>query len=417
MICSELNGTVGVGPSTVWLAVLTVLWLVTLLLVAFFGGSSRRRPLALFFLFATGAATISGYGVRRALDAATGIPDVSILTGHVLGVLALVAMLESAALLTGVTSDTRRMLRAGQSLVVLDGVLLVALFLVIPRRLDHPDFGCWHARSYVVFTYELLYQAAFATGLIVDMVLFRPRLRSVGKPVFRNALRMLIGGFVVGLAYVAVRVWYLVTHVLGLPYPLDGRYGFVPVVLLEAGLGLFGLGALTIGVHRIGRFLGRLIRYHRLGPLWKLLAQAAPGHVLGASRSRWADLFDFTGAERRLYRRVIEIRDAQWELIGFSSPAMTDSAASALSNVRRPPGKDIDLTMEALRLEIARRAKAAGLPHGGPPDSAPWFGQADLDIEARALLHIQALRKDPWLQATAGAIVEGEGAAATSVDV
>src|SRR5512139_3945681 len=208
MICSDLHGDVGVGHSRVWLAILIGLWLVTLLLVALLGSSSRRRPLAFLFLFASGAATITGYGVRHALDTMTGIPDGSILAGHLLAVLALAAMLESVALLTGMTSDARRMLRAGQALLALDGALLVALFLVIPRRLDHPDFGCWHARSFVVLAYETLYQAALGTGLVVDVVLFRPRLRSVSKSLLRNALRMLIGGFVVGLAYVAVRVWY-----------------------------------------------------------------------------------------------------------------------------------------------------------------------------------------------------------------
>ncbi|WP_369405707.1 MAB_1171c family putative transporter [Streptacidiphilus anmyonensis] len=414
MNCSELHGVVGVGPSVVWLTVLMLLWFVTLLLVAFLGGSARRRPLMFLFLFASGAATLTGYSVRRALDVTTGVPDGSILAGHVLAILAMVAALESAALLTGVTSATRRALRVGQSLLALDGILLVALFLAIPRSLDHPDFGCWQARSLVVLTYQLLYQGALATSLVVEIVLFRPRIRSVGAPLLRNALRMLIGGFVVGSAYVGVRVWYLFTHAFGLPYPLDGRFGFVPVVLLEAGLGMLGLAACIIGAHRLGRFIGRLSQYHRLRPLWELLSQIAPGHVLGVTRSRWADLVGVPGAQRRLYRRAIEIRDAQWELAGFVSPAMTECATTALRNVQRPPDEDLDLTLEALRLEIACRAKSAGLPHAGPPDSGSWSGGADLDSEARALLLIQRLRKDPWVQATAGAIVEGEGDVAAS---
>lgn len=410
MTCSEPTGDVGVGPSPVWLSILLVLWLLTLLLAAFPGRSAKRRPLALLFLFVSGAATLGGYRVRRSLDEATGIPDGAILGGHILGVSAVLVVLELVAVLSSATVVKRRALRTAQSLLLLDVIALASLFAAIPRRLDHPDFGCWHARSVLVVSYETLYQAALGTGLAVAVMLFRTRVRTVGKPLLRNASRLIIASFAVGLAYVAVRCWYLVTHAFGLPYPLAGRFSFVPVLLLEATLGMFGLGAFIMGSYRISVFLRRRFRYHRLRPLWILLDQAAPGYVLSPVRSPWADLLTFRGTEHRLYRRVIEIRDAQWELAGFSSPAMTARAAAELRDAQRPRGGDADLAREALDLEIARRAKLAGLPRTdsrASQDSPSWSGGIDLDTETRALLAIQRLRRDPWVQDTAESIVLG----------
>ncbi|GAA2052381.1 hypothetical protein GCM10009839_69690 [Catenulispora yoronensis] len=408
MTCSEPVGEVGVGLSLVWLSILAVLWLVTLLLAAFPGRSPRRRPIALLFLFVSGAATLGGYGVRRWLDKATGLPDGAILAGHILGVAGVLTVLELVASLSRTTGAKQRILRTAQSLLLVDIILLVALFAAIPRQLDHPDFGCWHAQSVLVVSYEVLYQAALGTGLTVAIVLFRTRVRTVSKPLLRNASYMIISGFAVGLSYVAVRCLYLVTHAFALPYPFAGRFSFVPAVLLELMLGLFGLGTFILGFYRIGVFLRRLFRYHRLRPLWTLLDQAAPGYVLGPVRSTWADRLDIRGAEHRLYRRAIEIRDAQWELSKFSSPAMTERTIRETQNARHTPGHNAHLLSETLDLETARRAKLAGLPRTDTrpsQDSVTWSGGIDLDSESRALLAIQRLRQDPWVQETAEAIV------------
>jgi len=74
----------------------------------------------------------------------------------------------------------------------------------------------------------------------------------------------------------------------------------------------------------------------------------------------------------------------------------------------RSPGDNAGLALEALILEIARRAKLAGLPHAGPQDNAQWSGDPDLDTEARALLAVQRLRDNTWVQTTAAFIVRAE---------
>ncbi|MFE6049314.1 MAB_1171c family putative transporter [Kitasatospora sp. NPDC056446] len=410
MICSDLTGSIDAQPDPVWPAILAGLWLTALPAVARFSRSPRRRPAALLLLSVSGAATLSGYGMRRSLDAATGIPDGSILAGHLLGVAGVAAVLELAAALTGAGAPTRRGLRAAQLLLAVGAFSLTALFVPVPRELDHPDFGCWQASSPLVVTYELLYQACLATGLAVAGSLVRPRVRTAGTRLHRGALRLIVGGCATGLAYVAVRCWYLLAHGFALPYPLSGPYlGTVPVLLLESALALFGSGLLIPAAYRSAVFLRRLVRYHRLRPLWALLDRAAPGHVLGRARSPLAEVLDVRGIERKLYRRTIEIRDAQWELAGYVSPAMADAAATGLRATRRPPGTDTrpatEAVLEAVLLELALRAKPAGLPCTGAPESAPWTGEADLDTEARALLTLRRLRDDPWVRGAAESVL------------
>jgi hypothetical protein len=96
-----------------------------------------------------------------------------------------------------------------------------------------------------------------------------------------------------------------------------------------------------------------------------------------------------------VYRRVIEIRDAQWELNGFVSASMVEDARRAVDGSR---ADEPDLALEALLLEIARRARLSGLPHAGGDHASSWSGEADLDGEARRLLAIQRLFAGPWVR-------------------
>ena len=184
-------------------------------------------------------------------------------------------------------------------------------------------------------------------------------------------------------------------------------------MLLESSLSLTAVGALVPALHRAGTFLRRLVYHHRLRPLWIATAQAAPGNVLGTPLSPLADLIRVRGVEGRLYRRTIEIRDAQWELTGFVSPTTADAATAAL----RAAGHDTDLATEALLLEVALRAALAGLPHADRRDNASWSGGADLDTEARTLLAVNRLRDDDTVRAIAGSVIHNETRADDVADV
>src|SRR3954462_7143592 len=101
MNCSDLTGTAGAAPSPTWIFSIAVLWLASLRVVTAKRASPQRRAIGRAFLFTTVAATIGGYSARRAFDAAVGVPDLSILVGHVFAVLAVLACLELLAAVTG----------------------------------------------------------------------------------------------------------------------------------------------------------------------------------------------------------------------------------------------------------------------------------------------------------------------------
>ncbi|HWO60045.1 MAG TPA: MAB_1171c family putative transporter [Umezawaea sp.] len=396
MTCSDLTGTAGVAPSPLWIASIAVLWLVAVRLLVSKRRTPQRRAIAFTFLFVTLAATISGHSARRAFDAAIGIPDLSILVGHVFAVLAVVACLELLAVVAEAGETRRRLLRGARSVLASALAGMAVLFVLIPRQADHFDFGCWEARSPLVVVYQLLFQVCLATGFAAAVVLFGSRRLTAVGAWFKASAFLIAAGCCFGVGYVGIRMWYVVAHGFDLPYPLEGPvYGLVPLVLLESTMVLLGVGALIPQAMRAGRLVGRLVRFHGLRSLWQTLSEAAPGNVLGPVPTRTADLLSVVAIERRLYRRVIEIRDAQWELNGFVSAAMVEDARRAVDE----SGPDEpDLALEALLLEVARRAKEGGLPHAGGDHGSSWSGEADLDEEARRLLAIQRVFAGPWVR-------------------
>ncbi|MCS7480668.1 MAB_1171c family putative transporter [Umezawaea endophytica] len=403
MTCSDLTGTAGVAPSPLWIASIAVLWLVTLRLLVSKRRTPRRRSIAFTFLFVTLAATISGYSARRAFDAAIGVPDLSILVGHVFAVLAVVACLRLVVVVVEAGETGWRLLRGARWVLASALAGMAVLFVLIPRRADHFDFGCWEARSPLVVVYHLLFQVCLGTGFAAAVVLFGSRRLTAVGAWFKASALLIAAGCCFGVAYVGVRVWYVVAHGFDLPYPLEGPVrGLVPLVLLESTIVLLGVGALIPQALRVGGLVGRLVRFHRLRALWEALSDAAPGNVLGPVPTRLADLVSVVAIERRLYRRVIEIRDAQWELNGFVSAAMVEDARRAVESHR---AAEPDLALEALLLEVARQAKAGGLPHAGGDHVSSWSGEADLDEEARRLLVIQHVLAGPWAREASAAVM------------
>jgi hypothetical protein len=396
MTCSDLTGTAGVAPSPTWIVSIAVLWLVTFRLLISKRRTPQRRAIAVTFLFVTLAATISGYSARRAFDTTVGIPDLSILVGHVFAVLAVMACLGLVAVVVEAGETNRRLLRGARSVLASALTGMAVLFVLIPRRADHFDFGCWEARSPLVVAYQLLFQVCLGTGFGAAVVLFGSRRLTAVGVWFKASAFLIAAGCCFGVGYVGVRTWYVVAHGLDLPYPLEGPvYGLVPLVLLESTMVLLGVGALIPQAMRAGGWVGRLVRFHRLRTLWETLSDAAPGNVLGPVPTRLADLVSVVAVERRLYRRVIEVRDAQWELNGFVSASMVEDARRAVDASR---AAEPDLALEALLLEVARQAKRDGLPHAGGDHASSWSGEADLDEEARRLLAIQRVFAGPWVR-------------------
>jgi hypothetical protein len=144
------------------------------------------------------------------------------------------------------------------------------------------------------------------------------------------------------------------------------------LLLIAAGGALPALGG-------AGRWFAHYRALHRLRPLWRDLCTAVPSVVLGDPPGRLEELLPLRSLELRLYRRIIEIRDAQWLLVG--------DADAVVDRARLPAGVNEDerpLAMEAL---ILRTAIESGARPGSPAVPSSGSGH-DIDGEVRALLAV-----------------------------
>jgi hypothetical protein len=377
-----------------WAAVLSVLWLGAVLRIPALRRSARQRTGPLMLLLITLSATLTAPGVRHALDTASGVPDLSILLGHLCILLAMIFLLKIVAMVTGAHD---RVLRAGAAAFALVMAILVVLFGFLPRRLDRPDFGLWQGQHPAVIAYQMVFQTGLGAGLLITSVFLFRHWRTASRMPIRTALLLLWLGSVLGLVYVLGRMGMILVH--GLVMPLNGRQGYSGVVLLSfyASLLTAAAGALTGLAYAAGRYLRRLTGYHRLRPLWELLTAAAPETVLQPPPHPLVDLFSIASLELRLYRRIVEIRDAQLELTSYVAPELRAAASAAL----RHAGRDADPALDACTLLMALRLKQNGAPGAANPGTASWSAEGSVDGEVRTLLALAGLIRSPAVAAAA----------------
>jgi hypothetical protein len=179
----------------------------------------------------------------------------------------------------------------------------------------------------------------------------------------------------------ANRVVYQISHAAG-SRALDGTAAQnVSRLLLAMMLLLFAAGGALPALGGLRRWISRYVALQRLRPLWLELSTAAPGVVLGDPPGRLGELLAVRGVKLRLYRRVIEIRDAQWLLVGHAGDGAQDaeSLRAAVTTGRRP--------------SQAGSPGHAGAAHG-PPGASQSAGGPDVDTEVRALLGLARAYRD-----------------------
>ncbi|EOD70030.1 MAB_1171c family putative transporter [Amycolatopsis vancoresmycina] len=374
-------------------AALGVLWLVVMTGLPRLLGSVPQRAVTAFFGFLFLSAPTSLPGVRRTVDSVTGVPDLAILLGHLGTLLAFIAILELAA---GVEGGRRVLLRRGQLAFTLVLTGLVTLFVFIPRRLDQPDFGLWQVRHPLVVTYQLLFQTCLGLGLSLAVAFLVPNWRKSRRGPLRTALLLLWLSAAVGLLYVASRLWYVVGHGFGFLHQVARPvYGTVTFLLLWTTVALAGSAALVRVGYAVTRHVRHRIAYHRLGGLWRTLTEAVPGTVLDPRSGP----FPARAFRRRLYRRIIEIRDAQMELTSYVPPAEHQAAEAALR------GREA-AALDACVLHLGLRFKDRATPH--PQETRPPARTTDgsLDGELADLLRLRTSMDDPEVIRAAAGIRE-----------
>ncbi|MFI6096019.1 MAB_1171c family putative transporter [Lentzea sp. NPDC051213] len=368
-------------------AVLVVVWGFVLFRVRVVGRSPQGRAVALAFLCLATSATIVVRQVRYALDQFIGVPDLAILIANV-STLGAIAFLLRFGLIVG---SNVRFVRVANAVLAGVVVVMVAMFLIVPRDLNSPDFAYWHPTHPATIIYHLVNITCMFVGVAAGAVLLHPLWRHQARGPLRVALFLLWLGFLSLIVYAGCRYWYVIAYGFGfVPQGTQYRtYGRITELAMFLGVLLVVLGGLTQAGMSAVRWMRRLRGYRRLRPLWTELVEAVPTVVL-QHPPRW---FAGGSLELRLYRRTVEIRDAQLELAGRVSP---DTRAYAGMNLEEA-GVTEPLALDACVLRIG----LASPPALHPAETSAWSAASNLDDELDDLLALNRQLRDPAVVAAA----------------
>ncbi|KJK33398.1 hypothetical protein UK23_46205 [Lentzea aerocolonigenes] len=366
------------------LAVLVVVWGFVLFRLRTVRRSPQDRTVALAFLCFALSSTFVVREVRYAVDRLAGVPDLALLIGHLTGLAGVAFVLRFGLMAMGTST---RFVTVGRYVLVVAAVVLVAVFPLIPRDLEKPDFGYFHPTHPAVITYQLVDISTMCAGVIAGAVVLFPLWRRRASGPLRVALFLLWLGCLSVTVYSGCRYWYVIWYGLGIvPQGTQyTKYGQFTEIALYLGMLLAVLGGLIQAGLSAARWFRRLRGYRRLGPLWTELVAAVPSVVLERAGG---------SLELRLYRRTVEIRDAQLELSGRVSPDTRAFAGMALEEA----GIGDPLSLDACVLRIGLASPAA--LH--PAETSAWSAASNLDDELDDLLALGREMRNPAVVAAAG---------------
>ncbi|MER7282948.1 MAB_1171c family putative transporter [Dactylosporangium sp. NPDC000244] len=293
----------------------------------------RGRAVRLVVLLAALSFTFNRREISFATDRLLHVADVSVPLKNLATVAASAAMVHVTSLMPGPVADRPRLRRWAYALLAATGVTMAVLFVLVPRSPARGDFVAEHAGTPLVTAYGVLTQFGLLVGLACCLALFHPAAGRAERGTMRAGLRLLTGGALVGLLFIANRVAFQVSNALGSDVMNGPGAESLSRVILAAMLLLFASGAALPAIGGLQRWLAHYAALRRLRPLWAASVAAVPHVVLGDPPSRLADLLTVRGVDLRLYRRIIEIRDAQWEL-GQAQQAPPDADTSLVEQAR-----------------------------------------------------------------------------------
>ncbi|MFH8789095.1 MAB_1171c family putative transporter [Streptomyces roseoverticillatus] len=342
------------------------MWLAVILRAPAAMRSSEQRPLWLAVLGAAAAVSFHLQWVNNLIYQATGPTHLTALARNLFGVVT------SAAVLDFVLRAVRgRYTYQLYGLAVLIMAALTWLDLSAPPHLPHavpavgdpaPSTAYWVVLIIVNLGTNTVCATAcwwYSRGSL-DLAL-RVGLRLFGLGAVFAGLYWLFN-----TTYIAVRLSWIpsVTPLL------MGCYAFSRASAICVPLGT----AATLALRRV-RILWQL------WPLWRDLVESVPDvrlmqtHQSGLGLLRFSDPLDL-----RLYRTVIEIRDAILDLRAYIPQAVLDDVQDHMEFDNSPPD-EMDPRITACWLRIARYAKAGGAPPLRGDLTVPVLGGTDLPGE------------------------------------
>ncbi|MFE4637081.1 MAB_1171c family putative transporter [Streptomyces sp. NPDC056773] len=365
------------------IAILAMLWTVTVWRAPSAVRSVKQRALWAAFAALTVSMTLRLPGVMRALDEWAGVNNLSTLVKHWLGMIAAGAVVDFVVAIARPETGRRLRTRHYAALTAMTAMAVLFAFFV-PRPREMTDFfeetagNGWAGLYYLLFIVYLGISMATATWL------FWGSARHASALWLRTGVRLMGIGTAVGVLYTLTRAGYTASRLAGLTddssdIPVDNvtdalKYLAIGFILIGSSIPAFGVAWRTV---QDGR------HHRRLQPLWQDLTAVTPDIVLKTGLLRSPRL--------RLYRRVIEIRDAALTLDAYTDQEVRERARRAALAAGFDPATSP--AAEALRMRAAREGKARGvLPVRGAQEPAAGAGIDDLDFSTEVQRLIQLAR-------------------------
>nr|WP_158678642.1 MAB_1171c family putative transporter [Streptomyces sulphureus] len=325
--------------------------------------------------------------VGHALDEATGVIDLSYLLKHLFG-----GVLGSAAVLTFLQDVSGRknenwraqLWRYGVPLATATAMSAFFFAKLQPYETlaiyDEPG-----ART-ALLLYTVIFLGFLGSSLVSGVRVCWRWGRDSGNGGLGWGLRLIGVGLSAGVLYSVVRIAALISRFEGariFPGKLDDYLSsylmFTALVLVVVGSALPALGKVRSRIRQRRALV-------RLRPLWHDLTSAVPTVRFGEVRSPLTERWDARRVGERLYRRTMEIRDAQLALSDYASPTVSAAARRHVEQ-HGHQGARAAVELEACRLAAAHHARLYGgspAPHPHPPPS----GGRDLRSEVQALIQL-----------------------------
>lgn len=349
----------------------------------------EQRGLWLVMVAATVSMSFHIKFITEMIERSVGVSHWTDLFRHLCGLISVVWVLDFVIRVT----NTRRLSRILYSLALVVGVALVGLDILVgphPRNnlLKTDLTSSWMTQLY----WWILLNAHFWMSVACTWVCWRHS-RRPALPYARAALRFFGVGTALGALYMMTSMAYLAFR-WSLTPALLPTVGSIQAVFMAAATAV----PLILAIRIAG---GELIALYQLHPLWRLLVQAMPEITFPETVPHgrmWDLLTSIPQVHAKLYRQIIEIRDALLILSRYVTPEITRQASEYVS--RHPvPVALSDAALAACIFEAALHKRESGALSSNTGNAISDHGGSDCKSETRWLCLLAQAHRGPTIRA------------------
>lgn len=360
--------------------------------------SAVQIATVLYFFFVLEVWFISVPSIWSAVTSTTGVPNFAGLLSHGGVIVAVACQQVTLVHLMHDGAVANRLTKVRLSVLGAALVAMAVLFFMNPLPGDFPTgFAVEQGRS--TPAYILVFMTAYLFGQLDVARLCARLVRHAPTIWYRRGLYLVLVSAVLMGIYIVGRIADVVAGFFG-----GTGAAWEPIVLVAVGIGsiLQVVGWILPDGGRLLTVLwapvARRRAFRELGLLHEELVRHAPDVVL--------ELTGKTSLRTRLYRRVVEIRDAQWALRQWMHPEVAEQTrVLAAKSERKRAAAEVEARLLAQAIEAKEAGRAPSTWIENPREAAP----ADMAAELQHLRRVAAVYGSNALSRRAVAIGWSEG--------